>query len=95
MNILTTSRSRIGRRLLALSVGSLGAAFVGDVQETREEWETDRRDFELPEGTRSLYVSLIVGGMVGRFDFDDLAVTPSDAGAANPSARFDGPARSR
>ena len=48
--------------------------FIGDVQATREEWKRDQATVDLPEGTHGLYVSLIVGGLVGQFDFDDLEV---------------------
>lgn len=49
--------------------------FMGDMQATREEWKRDQATLNLPDGTHSLYVSLIVGGLVGQFDFDDLEVT--------------------
>jgi hypothetical protein len=48
---------------------------IGDVQDTREEWKRDQATVDLPDGTEGLYVSLIVGGLVGQFDFDDLEVT--------------------
>jgi hypothetical protein len=49
-------------------------AVIGDVQDTREEWKVDQKTLDLPDGTGALYVSLIVGGLVGQFDFDDLTV---------------------
>jgi hypothetical protein len=48
---------------------------IGDLQDTREEWKVDQKTIDLPDGTGSLYVSLLVGGLVGQFDFDDLTVT--------------------
>jgi hypothetical protein len=52
---------------------------IGDVQASREEWKRDQATADLPEGTRGLYVSLIVGGLVGQFDFDDLEVVVTES----------------
>ena len=51
------------------------SAVLGDIQKTQAEWKKDERTLDVPEGARSLYVRLIVGGLVGEFDFDDLVVS--------------------
>lgn len=57
-------------------------AIIGNMQDTVEEWKVDQKTLDLPDGTGSLYISLIVGGLVGQFDFDDLEVTATKGAGA-------------